>query len=147
MVQVLIFTLAAPFLGLHLGLGSLLFLLGAFILTSVAFAAMGFFFAWGMRSSAGFHAIMMVFLMPLWLLSGALFPLEKAPLWLHAVMTVNPVAHALVLVRAPFYSTPAQMLGDGRWLVALAVTLLWAGASLAGSMRRVERREKGVAPA
>lgn len=146
MVQVVIFTVAAPFLGLHLGLGSLLFLLGAFILTSLSFAAMGFYFAWGMRSSAGFHAIMMVFLMPLWLLSGALFPVERVPFWLHAVMTLNPVAHALVLVRAPFYNTPAQMLADNHWLIALAVTLVWAAASLLGSMRRVEKRERGLAP-
>jgi ABC-2 type transport system permease protein len=145
MVQVLIFTVAAPFLGLHLGLGSLAMLLAAYVLTSIGFSAMGFFFAWGMRSSAGFHAIMMVFLMPLWMLSGALFPVENAPVVLHAVMTVNPVAHALVLVRSPFYMEPAQMLADGRYLVALAVTVLWTLASLAGSMKRVEKREKGMA--
>jgi ABC-2 type transport system permease protein len=144
MVQTLIFTVAAPFLGLHLGLGSLAFLLASYVLTSMGFAAMGFFFAWGMRSSAGFHAIMMVFLMPLWMLSGALFPVENAPFLLHAVMTINPVAHALVLVRDPFYMEPAEMLADPKWLIALAVTLLWTGASLAGSMARVEKRDRGV---
>lgn len=144
MVQTLIFTIAAPFLGLHLGLGSLAFLIGAYVLSSMGFAAMGFFFAWSMRSSAGFHAIMMVFLMPLWMLSGALFPIENAPLWLHAVMTVNPVAHALVLMRSPFYMTPAQMLANSRWLLALGVTVLWNAAFLLASMARVEKREYGA---
>lgn len=147
MVQVLIFTVAAPFLGLHLGLGSLAFLLFSYVLTSTGFAAMGFFFAWSMRSSSGFHAIMMVFLMPLWLLSGALFPVEKAPFWLSALMTINPVAHALVLVRAPFYMQPAQMLADNRWLLALGVTLLWAAVCLFASMSRVEKRERGAVKA
>jgi len=145
MVQTLIFTIAAPFLGLHLGLGSLLLLVISYVLASTGFAAMGFFFAWSMRSSSGFHAIMMVFLMPLWMLSGALFPVENAPMWLHAVMTVNPVAHALVLMRGPFYMEPLQLIENSRWLLALAVTILWGAAFLLGSMSRVEKREKGAA--
>ncbi len=145
MVQTLIFTLAAPFLGLHLGLGSLALLIAAYVLTSVGFAAMGFFFAWSMRSSAGFHAIMMVFLMPLWMLSGALFPIERAPGWLHVLMTLNPVAHALVLMRSPFYKTPDALFLDQRYLIALAVTVAWAAVCLLGSMARVEKRERGLA--
>lgn len=144
MVQTLIFTVAAPFLGLHLSLGSLALLVLAYVLTSMGFAAMGFFFAWPMRSSAGFHAIMMVFLMPLWMLSGALFPIERAPGWLHSLMTINPVAHALVLMRTPFYMTPEQMFADQRYVLALGVTVVWTAACLFGSMARVERREKGL---
>lgn len=145
LVQTLIFTIAAPFLGLHFGPGSLLLLVMAYVLVSAGFAAMGFLFAWGMESSAGFHAIMMVFLMPLWMLSGALFPIDQAPGWLHALMEVNPVSHALVLLRDPFYLTPAQMFADGRYVIALAVTLVWAVLCVGGSMARVERRERGVA--
>lgn len=145
MVQTLIFTIAAPFLGLHISLGSLALLIVTYILSSTGFAAMGFFFAWSMRSSAGFHAIMMVFLMPLWMLSGALFPIENAPGWLHAVMSINPVAHALVLMRGPFYLEPAQLLADSRWLTALAVTLVWCIGFLLASMARVEKRERGAA--
>jgi ABC-2 type transport system permease protein len=146
MVQTLIFTVAAPFLGLSLSAGSLAMLVAAYVLTSMGFAGMGFYFAWGMRSSAGFHAIMMVFLMPLWMLSGALFPIERAPGWLHALMTINPVAHALVLLREPFYHTPAEMLGEERYVIALAVTVGWMVLCLVGSMLRVEKRERGVTP-
>lgn len=145
MVQTLIFTIAAPFLGLSLGLGSLLLLVGAYVLTSMGFAAMGFFFAWPMRSSSGFHAIMMVFLMPLWMLSGALFPIEKVPGWLHILMTVNPVAHALVLLRTPFYMSAGEALADQRYQIALAVTVVWTAACLLGSMSRVQKRDKGLA--
>jgi ABC-2 type transport system permease protein len=144
MVQTLIFTIAAPFLGLSLSWGSLGLLIGAYVLSSMGFAAMGFFFAWPMRSSAGFHAIMMVFLMPLWMLSGALFPIEKVPGWLHVLMTINPVAHALVLMRTPFYMTVEQAFTDQRYLIALAVTFVWTTACLLGSMARVEKRDKGV---
>jgi ABC-2 type transport system permease protein len=145
MVQTLIFTIAAPFLGLSLGGPTLALLVGAYVLTSMGFAAMGFFFAWPMRSSAGFHAIMMVFLMPLWMLSGALFPIDKVPGWLHVLMTINPVAHALILLRTPFYMTAQQAFADQRYLIALAVTVVWTAACLLGSMARVEKRDRGIA--
>ena len=147
LVQVLILTIAAPFMGLHLGLGALLMLFGAYILGSIGFAATGFLFAWRMESSAGFHAIMMVFLMPLWMLSGALFPIDSAPGWLHTLMIVNPVSHALVLMRDPFYMDAGAMLTDARYLIALAVTLAWAIGCLTWAMIRVEKREKGVVAA
>lgn len=147
LVQTVIFTIAAPFLGLSLGAGALAMLLGAYVLTSMGFAAMGFFFAWPMRSSSGFHAIMMVFLMPLWMLSGALFPIERVPGWLHLLMNINPVAHALVLLRTPLYMSVSEAFQNQRYLLALAVTAVWTIACLLGSMARVEKRDKGVAPA
>lgn len=147
LAQVLLFTLAAPFLGLGLGVGSFLLLLMAFVVTSVGFTALGFLLAWGMRSTAGFHAVMMVFLMPLWMLSGALFPIQNVPTWLYVPMQANPVTHALTLMRAPFYAGPAELFTRSDYLIALAVALTWAAACLFLSMLRVEKRERGVAPA
>lgn len=144
LVQTLIFTIAAPFLGLSLSAGSLALLLLAYLLASMGFAGMGFYFAWSMRSTAGFHAIMMVFLMPLWMLSGALFPITQAPFWLSGLMLINPVAHALVLMRAPFYHGAAGLFADRSYLIALAVTLAWTTLCLVASLRKVAKREKGV---
>ena len=144
LVQVLILTVAAPLMGIHLSAGGFALLLLAYVLGSIGFAATGFLFAWRMESSAGFHAIMMVFLMPLWMLSGALFPLDGAPGWLYALMIVNPVSHALILMRDPFYMDAGAMLASPRYLAALAVTLAWALLCLGWAMVRVERRERGV---
>lgn len=147
LIQTLIFTVAAPFLGLHLGPASLVLLIGAFVLSSVGFSALGFLLAWGMRSSSGFHAIMMVFLMPLWMLSGALFPITGAPAWLRAIVLINPVHHALNIVRAPFYASPAHLFLDRDYLISLAVTAFWAVLCLGLSMLRVEKRDRGAKPA
>ena len=144
LVQTLIFTLAAPFRGLSVTPGGGALLLLAYLLASTGFAGMGFFFAWGMRSTAGFHAVMMVFLMPLWMLSGALFPITQAPLWLKSLMLINPVAHALVLMRAPFYHDAGFMLADPQYLTALLGTAGWSGLCLLASMRKVGRRDHGV---
>ena len=143
LVQVLLFTVAAPFLGLSLSAFGLALLLLGFVLTSIGFAGLGFLLAWGMRSTAGFHAIMMVFLMPLWMLSGALFPISGAPGWMNVVMLVNPVFHALEIIRAPFYGDGLALLGQSGYLVSLAVVVAWAALSLLGSMKRVSAREKG----
>ncbi len=144
MIQTLIFTIAAPFLGLHLGAGALVLLLMGFLLTGIGFSALGFLLAWGMKSTSAFHAVMMVFLMPLWMLSGALFPIGNVPGWMKAVMLANPVSHALVIIRAPFYGGPARLFTDTDYLLSLAVTVAWAGLCLGLSMARVNRREKGV---
>ena len=145
LIQTLIFTIAAPFLGLHLGFGNLALLLLAFVLSSLGFSALGFMLAWKMRSTAGFHAIMMVFLMPLWMLSGALFPISGVPGWMSWVMTVNPIHHALNIVRAPFYNAPAELFANPTYLTSFAVTVAWAVGCLLLSMKRVGSREVGVA--
>jgi ABC-2 type transport system permease protein len=145
LVQVVLFTIAAPFLGLHLSADALALLLVGFILTGMGFASLGFMLAWGSRTTSGFHAIMMVLLFPLWMLSGALFPVTGAPVWLDVVMHINPVFHALNIVRAPFYGNASALLGNAGYLTSLAVTVAWCVASMALSMKRVSRRDKGAA--
>src|SRR4051812_43813958 len=46
------------------------------LVLAFALTALGFCIAWRMNSTQGFHAIMNLFLMPLWFLSGALFPAD-----------------------------------------------------------------------
>ncbi len=46
-------------------------------ISAMTLTALGVFFAWPMESTQGFHAIMNLVLMPLWLLSGAFFPVPQ----------------------------------------------------------------------
>lgn len=146
MFQALILLIAAPFIGLTPGIGGTLLVIGALALTSLGFAGLGFSIAWTMKSTAGFHAIMMVFLFPLWLLSGALFPMNNVPAWLDFIMTINPVTHALNVVRGPFYETPGALFTSGAWLTSLGVLLVWVALVLWLSVRRVNKRESGARP-
>lgn len=144
--QCLILLVAAPMVGLVPSLGGAALLLLGLILASVGFTALGFGIAWGMNSTSGFHAVMMVFLMPLWMLSGALFPTVGAPFWLQTVVAINPISHALILIRAPFYADVPTLLADRVYLGALSVALAWAALCLAFSLWRVGRVERGVSP-
>jgi len=103
--QGLLFTLAAPFLGLKFGLGDFLFILIFMFIISFGLTGLGFIFAWRLDSTQGFHAIMNLVLMPLWLLSGSLFPIEGAPRWLEIVMRLNPVTYAVAGLQGGFFGS------------------------------------------
>ncbi len=105
--QGLLFCLAAPLAGLPLDLEVLARLVPALLVVGFGLVGLGFLIAWPLESTQGFHAIMNVFLMPLWLLSGALFP-AAADSWMRFAVMVNPVAYGTAAVRRAFYGDGAQ---------------------------------------
>lgn len=104
--QGLLFCLAAPLAGLPLDPEVLARLLPALLVVSFGLVGLGFLIAWPLESTQGFHAIMNIFLMPLWLLSGALFP-AAADSWMRFAVMVNPVAYGTAAVRRAFYGDAA----------------------------------------
>ena len=54
---------------------------------------------------SGFHAIINLFLIPLWLLWGAMFPLSGASVWLRVVMRINPLTYGVEALRSLLYPT------------------------------------------
>ena len=103
-LQGLIFVLLAPTLGITFRLVPMLFVLGILFIISFGLTGLGFLIAWRMESTQGFHAVMNLFLMPMWFMSGALFPMETAPPWLKAVMAADPLTYAVTALRDGFFS-------------------------------------------
>ena len=68
----------APLAGVRLSFENLLPIVGSVFLVSFTLTGMGFIIAWQMDSSAGFHAIMNLLLVPMWMVSGSLFPMATA---------------------------------------------------------------------
>jgi len=102
-IQGLIFLAFAPFIGIHLTLGQLLLVVLTVFLVSFALTALGFLIAWRMDSTQAFHAIINLFLIPLWLLSGALFPLAGASGWIRLLMRINPLTYGVEALRNLLY--------------------------------------------
>jgi ABC-2 type transport system permease protein len=102
-VQGMIFLIFAPFAGVHLGLVQVLLAAVVVFLVSFALTALGFAIAWPMDSSQAFHGIVNLFLIPLWLLSGALFPLEGASGWIRVIMRLNPLTYGVEALRGLLY--------------------------------------------
>ena len=102
-VQGMIFLIFAPFAGVHLQLSSVLLVAVVVFLVSFSLTALGFAIAWPMDSSQAFHGIVNLFLIPLWLLSGALFPLAGASGWIRIIMRLNPLTYGVEALRGLLY--------------------------------------------
>lgn len=77
---------------------------------AIGMCSLGMIVAWPMDSTQGFHAIMMLGLMPMWLLSGSFFPipaLESGATmgqWiLGGLMRANPLSYAMAEMRRLLY--------------------------------------------
>ena len=101
--QGLIFLVFAPLVGVSLGISPFLLVVLTVFLVAFALTALGFAIAWPMDSTSAFHAIINLFLIPLWLLSGALFPLSGASGWLKLVMYINPLTYGVEALRTLLY--------------------------------------------
>ncbi|MFT5522874.1 MAG: ABC-2 type transport system permease protein [Pirellulaceae bacterium] len=89
---------------------------------AIGLTSLGFVIAWRMESTQGFHAIMNLALMPMWLLSGAFFPppalvagLPIGQVILHWTMRLNPVSYCVAGIRHMLDSTPLA----GFWVPSL----------------------------
>jgi ABC-2 type transport system permease protein len=101
--QGLIFLIFAPFVGVHFTLTSFPLIVLTIFLVSFSLTALGFAIAWPLDSTQAFHAIINLFLIPLWLLSGALFPLSGASVWMRAIMYANPLTYGVEALRTLMY--------------------------------------------
>jgi len=127
--QALLFCLAAPLAGLPFDAVVLARLIPALLVVAFGLVGLGFLLAWPLDSTQGFHAIMNVFLMPLWMLSGALFP-TAADSWVRYVVRFNPVAYGTAAVRRAFYGDGAQLgllpsYGTGMLVSAIFAALMF----------------------
>jgi len=76
----------------------------------IAMCSLGMIVAWPMDSTQGFHAIMMLGLMPMWLLSGSFFPIPaiaENSTWgqtiLGTMMRANPLSYSMTELRRLLY--------------------------------------------
>ena len=102
-IQGMIFLIFAPFAGVHLDALQVLLVAVVVFLVSFALTALGFAIAWPMDSSQAFHGIVNLFLIPLWLVSGALFPMTGASGWIRAIMRLNPLTYGVEALRGLLY--------------------------------------------
>lgn len=89
----------APLAGVPLALGSLVELLGSMLLAAATFSAMGVAVASRFRSTTVFPVVSNAVLLPMFFLSGALYPLRNAPHWMQVATHFDPVAYAVDLMR------------------------------------------------
>lgn len=150
-VQAMVFLVLAYLFGTVPFSSSVVLLAILLAIVGLAMCSLGMIVAWPMDSTQGFHAIMMLGLMPMWLLSGAFFPipsLDSNASWgqvgLHWVMRLNPLSYSLAEMRRLMY--PAIDFTTTAWapspFTAWIVTVGFFGATflLAASLMRGSRK-------
>jgi ABC-2 type transport system permease protein len=101
-----VFLLAlAPFLHIYPSFGHLLLMLGVMVIVSLSQTAMGIALSARMSSSQGFMVLMNFIVLPIYFLSGAMFPLNKLPMWLSVLSQMDPLTYGVDLMRGILLGT------------------------------------------
>jgi ABC-2 type transport system permease protein len=134
--QGLLFLAFVPLTPLRPGLNGLLEAAAVILLIAFTFTTFGFVVAWRLESTQGFHAVMNLLLFPLWLASGALFPVETAHGWVRWLMRFNPVTYMVAAVRWTLeQSTPIAALGASVTIIAVLAAVLFVLATITAGRR------------
>lgn len=103
MIQGAILLIMAPLVGVHLSAAAALEILGILFLIAFALTSLGITIASRMETMEGFQMIMNFLIMPLFFLSGALFPLRGTAAWMSTLMKVDPLTYGVDALRHVFF--------------------------------------------
>lgn len=103
-IQAAILIALAPVVGVALSVGIIVKLLAISFLISFAVTSLGVTIAARMESMQGFQMIMNFLVMPIYFLSGAMFPIAGAPGWMKTLMVVDPLSYGVDALRGVMYS-------------------------------------------
>ncbi len=138
--QAALFLLLLPLAGFHPARVDWPALVAALALVAVGLAALGFTVAWLVDNVQGYHAIQMTLLVPLWIVSGAMFPASPEHPVLGAVMRANPVAYAVSATRRALGGPDAPGALPGSTGRDLLVLLAFAAVNLVVAVAASRRR-------
>jgi len=140
--QAALFLALAPAAGFPLRAVHWPLLFAALALVALALAGLGFAVAWAVDSPQGYHAIQMTLFLPLWILSGAMFPVPADRPALAAIMRANPVSYGVSAVRRALAgeSAPGALPGSAARDVVVCLAFACFGLALAAlASRRAPR--------
>lgn len=97
-IQGMIFLAFAPLAGVSIHPLELIPVAATIFLISFTLTGLGFVIAWKMNSTAGFHGIMNLLLLPMWMVSGSLFTMATAHGVVKMLMWINPLTYSISLL-------------------------------------------------
>lgn len=95
MIQGLILLILAPLAGVKLKPLTILELIPLVFVLAFGLTAMGVALSSRMKTLQGFQAVMNFIMLPLFFLSGALFPLNDLPAWMSFLTRIDPVSYGV----------------------------------------------------
>ena len=135
-----IFLVLAPLAGISLSLSTVIMSAAMMAVIAFALTCIGLIIAWRIESTQGFHAIMNLILVPIWLLSGAFWPAAGAPPVLAWLMKLNPLTYGMAALRESLYITNRTAAGAMPSLAfSVLIAILFAVATFALAARTAKR--------
>ncbi|KYH33525.1 ABC transporter permease [Neomoorella mulderi] len=104
LIQAAIMLLLAPLIKVSLTPVTILQLLGILFLISLGLTFLGIAIASRMTTMEGFQMFMNFLVMPLFFLSGAMFPMTNLPGWMSVLMKLDPLTYGVDALRRLVYS-------------------------------------------
>ena len=90
----------APFVGVHLTVLSVIEVVPLLFILAFSLTCFGVAISARMRTMQGFQVVMNFLMMPMFFLSGSLFPLSGLPAWMTVLTRFDPVAYGIAPVRS-----------------------------------------------
>ena len=122
LMQAAVFLLLAPLTYGGLGAAAIAALLGVLAVIAFGLSGLGFLIAWRLNSTQGFHAIMNLFLVPM---------------WMQSLMWINPLKYGLSALRSTIYGHVSP--GEPSVAVSLGVLSIFSAAVLAAGAWQVHQ--------
>ncbi len=133
-IQGIIIMAAAPFIGIRFTVYEALLLIVFVMVVSMCIAAIGVFIASMIKSFESFNIIMNFIVMPMFFLSGAMYPISVLPKFMRYLMYLNPLSYGIdsfkhvMFVEFAHFHSDFSMLSDVVFMVifTLGSTILAA---------------------
>jgi ABC-2 type transport system permease protein len=95
MIQGLILLVLAPFVGVKLSVLTVLTMIPLAAVLAFGLSSFGVALASSMKSMQGFQVVVNFLMMPMFFLSGALFPLNGLPGWMTVLTRIDPASYGI----------------------------------------------------
>lgn len=128
LLQAYILLFIGLFLGIPFTFASVLASMGLLLILAAGLVSMGLIIGSFMESPEGFGIVSSFIIYPLFLLSGALYPLDTLPRWLKLLTRIDPASYAVDALRQVILGTSSMPLAFNILVVlAFDVALILVG--------------------
>ena len=139
--QAIIILILTPFLGIHLTLMQFMEVTAVSILVSFCITSMGILIAARLTSFDGFNIIMNFLVMPMFFLSGAMYPVSSMPSLLRQLTHINPLTYGIDAFKHVLLKNGTPPLGP-EFPLALDLVIVAAVAAIMLTLAALSFRRK-----
>jgi len=132
--------LVAPLLGITITVTQFIWMFLLMVLLSLAITAMGLFVASFLKSLEGFNVIMNFIVLPMFFLSGALYPVGKLPAYLHYLTFANPLSYGIDAFKHVLFASSGPLIAEFPLIYDISFVILFSLIMVVLAARSFERK-------